>query len=111
MASPPTAVRVARNESILREVNEHLEAAAASARDGHASFVCECSDLACAELLTMPLAEYERVRSHAGRFIVAPADEHVHLRHEVVVERHEDFWVVEKCGAAGAAAEALDPRS
>ena len=58
----------------------------------------------------MQIPAYEAVRSNAQRFIVAPADAHVDLTVEKVVEQTDGYWVVEKLGVAGEVAEDLDPR-
>jgi hypothetical protein len=108
MSSGPEALRAARNESIFRELNDHLEAASAAEVGDRLGFVCECADIACAEMLTVPLEEYERVRADSQRFIVAPGDAHVNPAVERIVARHDGFWVVEKIGLAGDVAEALD---
>ena len=71
-------------------------------------FVCECSDVSCAAVLTIPLDVYDRVRRHGARFVVAADDAHVDGSLERVVERHSEFWIVEKLGLAGDVAEALD---
>jgi hypothetical protein len=60
-------------------------------------------------MIELPLAEYERVRAHPRRFLVAP--DHEIPEAEIVVESHEDYTVVEKRGEAGKVAEATDPRS
>ena len=108
MASGPEEVRAARNESIFRELNNHLEASSTAAVGERIGFVCECADISCTEMLTVPLEEYELVRTHAQRFIVAPTDEHVNPELERVVDRLDGYWVVEKIGLAGDVAEALD---
>jgi hypothetical protein len=108
-ASHPT--RAARNESIFRGLNEELEASARGSASDVSGFVCECANIACTAVLAVPLGEYERVRAHPERFIVAPDESHVDPRLEEVVARKAEYWVVEKKGAAGAVAEALDPRS
>jgi hypothetical protein len=107
----PTAVRAARNESVFREVNEQLEAAASASPSDDGGFVCECADVSCTTLLKVPLDDYQRVRECSERFIVAPGAEHVDPMIETVVERTPGFWVVEKQGIAGEAAGRLDPNS
>jgi hypothetical protein len=94
--------RQARNEALVREVNERIEALdkQASERgwpppDGRFDFHCECGRRGgCSELLALTLEEYERVRGEADRFAVLPGHESTEL--EQVVERHESFLVVDK---------------
>jgi hypothetical protein len=59
-------------------------------------------------VVRLTAAEYEAVRAHPRRFVVA----HEHsTTHATVIERHDDYMVVEKLGEAGETAEKLDPRS
>lgn len=104
------ADRAARNEAVFRRVNERLE----ELNEGfqlvtdNAEFVCECSQIDCAERMHLTLAKYEAVRSVPTHFIVKP--DHVLPDEEHVVERHDEFIVVEKFGHAGERARQLDPR-
>jgi hypothetical protein len=98
------AVRAAETEAIFREVNEVLIADDAVST----TVLCECANDACAETLTLPRADYERVRAYPTRFLVQP--NHVAADIEVVVETHEDYWVIEKEGTAAEVAEDTDPR-
>jgi hypothetical protein len=63
-------------------------------------YACECGDVGCFERVDVTADEYEAVRRDARRFIVAPSQEHVVPKAEIVVERHQRFWVVEKFGEA-----------
>jgi hypothetical protein len=102
--------RAARNEALFREVNEHAEQLGQDWRAGGepTRFVCECSDSACTETISVPLDVYEDVRSHPRRFLIRPGHEHGEL--EAVVARTDGYAVVEKSGAAGRVAEQTDPR-
>ena len=71
MPSDHLGTRVAENESIFRELNEHLGATARGGAADPAAFVCECAHISCSELLAVPLAEYERVRQNSTWFLVA----------------------------------------
>jgi hypothetical protein len=105
------AERLARNESLFREVNEKVRAVAAQHGGGpHVyQFFCECSNVDCTFQLHATLAEYESVRAHPNRFLIAP--EHWLPEVESVVERTKRWWTVEKHGEAAELAEKLDPRS
>ncbi len=102
--------RIARNEATFRDVNEAL-------KRGHwpgeeavpIAFRCECGRLGCSRLIEMSGEEYERVRAHPRRFLVAV--NHDIPEAETVIETHGDYVVVEKRDAAGNVAEATDPRS
>ncbi len=101
--------RIALNESVFREVNEKL-------RSGHwpgeedvpLAFRCECGHLGCNRMIEVEAADYERVRAHPRRFLLAP--DHDISEAETVVERRPGYVVVEKQAVAGKIAEATDPR-
>ena len=105
--------RQARNEGLLREVNEHLERVDKQAESrgwppehGYFEFHCECGT-GCAEKVQMTIAEYESVRSQDDRFALVPGHETPEL--EQIAERTERYVIVDKHGDA----EALvsdDPR-
>jgi hypothetical protein len=109
-----TEERVGRNEALFREVNERIRDVsntfASVSGSSAVEFVCECSRTECHASVQLELADYERIREHPARFLVAVG----HLwtpEAERVVEENESFWVVEKVGDAAGAAEDADPRS
>jgi hypothetical protein len=103
--------RLARNENLFREINERVrDIAAAHGRDTHLySFHCECSNTDCTLRVTLDLADYEAVRAHGNRFIVATGHDLPEI--ERVIEKRPSWWVIEKEGDAGELAEELDPRA
>ena len=106
------ARRVGKNEEVFREVNEQIESlnramVAIGVQTMH--IVCECGDLACIEQLVVEIPDYERIRSDAACFIVAPGHELPDV--EDVVEKTDAFSVVRKHeGDPARAARATDPR-
>jgi hypothetical protein len=103
----PQAPRKAKNESVFREVNERIEDAAAEfGVSGPASFVCECGDAACTEMVSITLREYHDIRA-GRRFAILPGHEDPAI--ERVIARYDRFFVVEKIGVAGAVVDALEP--
>ncbi len=88
--------RAAINEALFREVNERIEELHTELEaDGSAEqFICECSDSACTERVTVRLDVYERVRANPRQFLLRPGHEERALEH--VVERNDGFVVVEK---------------
>lgn len=86
--------RMARTEAAFREVNEAIAETAARFDTEEADFICECADPRCAHRVSARLEEYEEVRSDATRFLLAPG--HHEPKAERVIERTEDFDVVEK---------------
>jgi hypothetical protein len=103
--------RAARNEAVFRRVNERLEEvnAAFDSVLETAEFVCECADIGCVERIELTLPQYEAVRQQSTHFIVRPG--HELADEERVVERYEDYLIVEKIGEAGERAAELDPRA
>ena len=108
-----SAARVGRNQALYREVNERVremnEAFDALLPIGE--WICECANEQCFDKIEMTHEEYESVRAGERHFFVKPDDSHVASEAELVVERHERYWVVEKIGLAGAIAEREDPRA
>lgn len=97
-------VRLARNETMFREVNEHIqEAASGFGDDGHVyRYLCECASRLCTDTVALTPSEYERVRVKPTRFLVIPGHELPEI--ERVVEERTGFVVVEKVGDAAAEA-------
>ena len=96
--------RAARNEGLFREVNANI--AGLEERFGATEepvYVCECANTGCAERLAVDLQTYRRVRRQARLFILRPDHEDPQL--ERLIERHRDYLIVEKIGAAGEVAE------
>jgi hypothetical protein len=100
--------RRALNEAVFREANERIEAAARRAPAAVTQFLCECSDAGCASSIPIVIAAYEEVRATPSWFVVAPGHEDEDI--EDVVERHDDYVVVEKRGVARVLAAETDPR-
>ena len=107
----PRQERLARNEALFRDVNERVrEIAALHGDDDHVyEFYCECSNADCTFQLKATLTEYEGVRAHGDRFLIAPS--HSLPEIERVIDRSERWWVVEKLGEPAELVEELDPRS
>jgi hypothetical protein len=102
--------RLAKNETLFRTLNENIASLAGTLGDKTPyEFICECASPDCFEQILMTLGEYERVRSDGGRFLMAAT--HVDIEIELVVERYENYVVVEKDGVAGLVAHAEDPRA
>ena len=103
--------RLAKNETIFRDVNERIEeAAAAQLIDPHVfEFLCECSNIDCTLRLPLTLGAYESVRDDPAQFVVAPGHDLPEI--EEVVHRTAGYQVVRKHGAAAELAENRDPRS
>ncbi len=110
MAKNVEPKRIARPESLFREVNERIAESAERFGADEAEFVCECSDPECAARLETTLEEYERVRADGATFLLVPGHEDTSV--EAVVEREDEHAVVEKTDPKVApVARELNPRS
>lgn len=103
--------RLAKNEVVFREINERVsELAANHGPDEHVyTFFCECSNADCTLQIELTRRAYEDVRAHGARFLIAVGHELPEIEH--VVERNNDFWVVQKEDAAAELAHEHDPRN
>jgi hypothetical protein len=87
-------VKIARTESLFRDVNERIAETSERFDADEAEFMCECGDPGCAERLEVPLADYENVRSDATTFLLNP--EHVEPDVEKIVRERDGYAVVRK---------------
>ena len=92
--------RQARNEALMRTVNEELAAIDERATgwaepEQQFEFQCECGEgYRCEGLMLMTLQEYEQVRSQRDRFAVVPGHENGQI--EDVVEQADRYVIVDK---------------
>jgi len=103
--------RLGLNEAMFREVNERVEEVnqAFGSITGQFEIFCECGDASCAERLTVPMSEYERVRSDSKQFLLKVGHEDPTV--ERTIEIHDGFVIVEKEGVeVEEVAEQTDPR-
>ena len=97
--------RDARAQTIFRAGNEALRRAAGPP-DGAVPFLCECGDEQCFARISLTAAEYEGVRAHPRRLVVAPG----HEGDDRAIALNDGYAVVEKDAAAGEIAVETDPR-
>jgi hypothetical protein len=103
------AGKIARTESLFRDVNERIAESASGVGLPDAEFVCECADPTCTKRLTVDLDEYEQVREEATHFLVSPGHEVSSV--ERVVARRRGYQIVRKVEQAVAAiVRRLNPR-
>jgi hypothetical protein len=90
--------RSARNEALLREVNERIHEVGERLQvlpdDDRLDFRCECGRPECEEYVSITGSDYQRVRSDNDRFVVVPGHQDEEI--EQVVERGEGYFVVDK---------------
>ena len=103
---PAPERRIACAEINRRRVNEAIEQ---GRRTGDRQvFICECGRVGCNTTLSLGLDEYEAVRTGFERFLVIPGHEIEPV--DEVVERHSEYAVVAKVGAAREIARETDDR-
>ena len=88
------AEKIARTESLFREVNERIAETAERFEATETNFVCECADPRCTHRVGVTLEEYERVRQDGATFLLVPG--HEDERVETVVRADGERAVVEK---------------
>jgi hypothetical protein len=98
--------RIARNETLFREVNERVKELVPA--EGGIEFICECGYDECVDRVPLSGDEYERVRSDPVEFFVKPGHEIPDV--EEVVETHERFLLVRKHVEERDIARQTDPR-
>lgn len=90
--------RAAKNEALLREVNDRIEQVGSHLTvmpaDDRLEFRCECGQPNCDAFVSLTVREYEHVRSDNDRFAVVPGHEDPEI--ERVVERGEQYLIVDK---------------
>jgi hypothetical protein len=102
--------RIAKTESLFRDVNERIAETSERFDAEEAEFMCECADPGCAERLEVPLDEYEEVRDNPTTFLLNP--EHVKPEVEQVVSRRRGYAIVQKVDRGVArVVRRLDPRA
>jgi hypothetical protein len=107
------ALRLAADQSVARDANERMRKLAIAQRFGRnqgVPFVCECADRSCREIVMLSLDDYERLREHPCRFLLAAGHEDPESIYERIVEAENGYAIMEKIGLAGVEAARLSPR-
>jgi hypothetical protein len=103
-------VRIAKTESLFRDVNERIAESAQGFDSDEATFVCECADPECTERVPVALEDYEEVRSDGTQFVLAHGHEDEEI--ERIVAKRRGYQVVRKVQRIVAAhVRRLDPRA
>ena len=103
--------RIARTESLFRDVNERIAEVADNLGSAEAEFVCECADSTCGDRVEVPLDEYEQVRADGARFLVAPGHEDPEFEHVLMRRPEHQVIAKSKHPRLAEAARELDPRA
>ena len=103
--------RIAKNEAVVREINEEVEQSHESLPDSSfMHIVCECGYERCDEIIAVMKDEYERIRNDPRQFCVV--EEHVTQDVEAIVEEDDRFVIVAKReGTPAEVAIRTDPRA
>jgi hypothetical protein len=101
--------RIARNETIFREVNERIEEVSGGAPGEHVEFLCECGSRDCTEVVALTRREYESLRADPVLFAVLPGHQIPEV--EVVVAENDRFLTVRKLVEGQEIARETDPRA
>jgi len=96
------------SQALYRRVNERILELAGASASSAGLFVCECSRAECSQPLDLSPLEYETVRRHGSRFVVATGHDDPSV--ESTVARTDRYLVVEKEGLGLAVALESDPR-
>jgi hypothetical protein len=99
--------RIAKNETLFREVNERIRDLVPP--EGGIAFICECGSEECIEQVTLTVQDYERVRADPVEFFVRPGHELPEV--EEVVEEHDRYLLVRKHVEEQDIARRTDPRA
>jgi hypothetical protein len=89
--------RLVKNEESFREYNNRRMAQEPVDEDDDEEaipFLCECGDFTCVKALVVTAAEFVDAHDAPNRFMIVPG--HVFEDVERVVERHDEYEVVEK---------------
>ncbi len=103
--------RFAANQTVFRRSNERLSRRLGPSAPNLVPYVCECGDDSCSDLILLPSAEYDHVRSNSAWLLIALDHAILSGGSERIAETHERYQVAEKSGTAGELAVALDTRA
>jgi hypothetical protein len=90
--------RIAKNDMIFREANEHIRAKADEyqVQIDRIPFLCECPREDCTELVPLTISEYSRVRANGSHFFTLPNHADAELPLGTVIHREGTYVIVEK---------------
>ena len=109
MSATPREERLAKNEALFRVANERMSRWEERHEEEEAElYYCECAEPDCRAQVALMKDDYERVRANSRQFFVAAGHELPDI--ETVVERHDEWLVVEKPGDVDEVIDPLDPR-
>jgi hypothetical protein len=94
----PRALRQAKNRELFRAVNEQIANLAVQFSADSQGFVCECSQIGCAEQIEVPLAVYGQVRETPSAYLVRAGHEDPTAEETIVGHRTYLIVVVRSHG-------------
>lgn len=94
----PAQERIAKNDMIFREANEHIRAKADEyqVQIHRIPFLCECPREDCTELVPLTIPEYSRVRANGSHFFTLPDHADAERPLGTVIRREDTYVIVEK---------------
>ncbi len=98
-AATAPAQRVARNQALVRRVNEEIRKLSETRRRKArlVGLVCECSRSRCFAPISVALDAYETLRRDPRHYLVAPGHVWAPLEERVVV-RTDSYWIIASRG-------------
>jgi len=99
--APTGPEQIAADES-GRDVNERLRRIAAEHRfetTQRVPFLCECDDPNCHEIVMVSLIDYDLLREHPRRFLLAAGHVDAKAAHGPIVEAENGYAIIERVGA------------
>ena len=101
--------RLGLNESAFRVANERMDEWPERRTQGEpATYHCECSELMCRERIDLRRGEYEHLRSNSRWFALVPGHEVPDV--ETVIDRHDDWYLIQKDSEVADIVKETDPR-
>ena len=89
----PRESRYAKNQALFRKVNERIaELTGTWWADQQLQIICECANTGCVAPLDVLLADYQRVRTHPGWFLIKPG--HAVSEVEQVIEQQDGYEII-----------------
>ena len=90
--------RIAKNNEIFRDANEHIRAKADEYQTTieRIPFLCECPREECTEIVPLTLDQYSDVRANDSHFFTLPEHAEAERPLGTVIGREDGYVIVEK---------------
>lgn len=102
--SDDTVIRSRQRNEWIQEMSDDFQLG-----DGLSTYICECGDVECRDIVRLTPVEYERIRSVGTRFVIHTNHENPEI--DMVTEENPRWAILEKLpGDSAQAAERSNPR-